>query len=142
MKKIVSLMFGFFLLIIFLSACTQTGVVNDNGKNGNAQIANPASVNCIDKGGKLKIVDGQNGQYGICTLPDGTECEEWAYFRGECPAKQGECYEQSTQCCKGTGENVSCTGVDLMCAVGLKQEFKGCDLETCTPNWDCIKSES
>ena len=51
------------------------------------QIANPASVNCIEKGGTLKIMDGEGGQYGICTLPDGTECEEWAYFRGECPKK-------------------------------------------------------
>jgi uncharacterized protein len=49
------------------------------------QIANPASVNCEKKGGKLEIVDEEAGQKGICTLPDGTKCEEWAYFRGECP---------------------------------------------------------
>lgn len=45
------------------------------------QIANPASVNCIEKGGKHSLVD------GMCTLSDGTVCEEWAYFRGECPTK-------------------------------------------------------
>lgn len=45
------------------------------------QIANPASVNCIEKGGKHSLVD------GMCTLSDGTVCEEWAYFRGECPKK-------------------------------------------------------
>jgi len=138
MNKIVSLTFGFFLLIIFLSACAQTGVVNDKEKNGNAQIANPASVNCINNGGKLRVADGQNGQYGICTLQDGTECEEWAYYRGECPAKQWECYEQNTECCKGEGENKSCIGADIRCAVGLKEDFKSCDLETCMPNWDCV----
>ena len=49
-----------------------------------AQIANPASVNCINNNGTLKIVDTNEGQIGICTLPSGKECEEWAYFRGEC----------------------------------------------------------
>lgn len=50
-----------------------------------AQIANPASVNCEQKGGKLEIVDEPAGQRGICVLADGTRCEEWAFFRGECP---------------------------------------------------------
>ncbi len=55
---------------------------------GNAQLANPASVHCADKGGKLEIVDTPDGQEGICTLADGTRCEEWAYMRGECPASE------------------------------------------------------
>ena len=50
----------------------------------NTQMANPASVNCVNKGGKLSIVDKSEGQVGMCTLSDGTVCEEWAYFRGEC----------------------------------------------------------
>lgn len=48
------------------------------------QIANPASVNCIEKGGEHSIVDKPEGQIGMCALSDGTVCEEWAYFRGEC----------------------------------------------------------
>jgi putative hemolysin len=51
------------------------------------QIANPASLNCIEKGGKLSIVDKPEGQVGMCALSDGTVCEEWAYFRGECQKK-------------------------------------------------------
>lgn len=53
-------------------------------KAENTQIANPASVNCIEKGGKLSIVDQPEGQVGMCTLPDGTICDEWLFFRGEC----------------------------------------------------------
>lgn len=56
-----------------------------NPGNG-AQLPNPASKHCIDKGGKLEIVDEPGGQKGVCTLADGTKCEEWAYMRGECPA--------------------------------------------------------
>jgi len=51
----------------------------------NINIANPASVNCIKQGNKLEIrTDKQGNQYGICIFPDGKECEEWAFFRGEC----------------------------------------------------------
>lgn len=48
------------------------------------QLANPASVNCIEKGGKLSIIDKPEGQVGMCTLSDGAVCEEWTYLRGEC----------------------------------------------------------
>jgi predicted secreted protein/putative hemolysin len=49
-----------------------------------AGLANPASVNCVNVGGTLKIMtDATGGQYGMCTFPNGTSCEEWALFRGE-----------------------------------------------------------
>lgn len=52
---------------------------------------NPASVHCTDEGGKLEIRDEAGGQVGYCLFPDGAECEEWAYFRGECaPGDQGD----------------------------------------------------
>lgn len=50
-------------------------------------LANPASQNCIDKGGTLSIKkNAKGGEYAICTLPDQRQCEEWALMRGECPA--------------------------------------------------------
>jgi inhibitor of cysteine peptidase len=50
-----------------------------------AGIANPASVYCEEHGGKLEIrTASDGGQVGICIFPDGSECDEWAYFRGEC----------------------------------------------------------
>jgi hypothetical protein len=45
-------------------------------------IANPASVYCEEQGGKLTIVeDGEGNQSGMCKLADGTEVEEWEYYR-------------------------------------------------------------
>ncbi len=47
-------------------------------------MANPASTYCIEQGGQVEIrTDEAGGQYGVCILPQG-ECEEWAFFRGEC----------------------------------------------------------
>ena len=51
-----------------------------------AQLANPASQNCVDQGGALTIeTRGDGGQYGVCTFEDNRQCEEWALFRGQCP---------------------------------------------------------
>jgi len=65
-------------------------VVSCSAKEENTQLANPASVNCIDMGGTLRMEHNDNGEYGVCVLPDGTECEEWALFRGECGSQSEE----------------------------------------------------
>jgi len=78
MNKIISVLF---LLLFILSSCSkQTDEMNGQ------QIANPASVYCEAQGGTVRIeMDAAGGQIGICILPDGTECDEWEYYRGECP---------------------------------------------------------
>lgn len=51
-------------------------------------IASPASVFCIENNGNSEIRSDSNGnKIGICTFNlngKKSECEEWAYFRGEC----------------------------------------------------------
>jgi putative hemolysin len=50
-------------------------------------LANPAAVYCTEKNYGYEIrkyPDG--GEYGVCILPGGIECEEWAYYHGDCPA--------------------------------------------------------
>jgi putative hemolysin len=47
-------------------------------------LANPASVYCQQQGHHLEMRTSDAGTTGYCIFPDGTECEEWAYFRGEC----------------------------------------------------------
>ena len=43
---------------------------------------NPASVYCEEQWGKLSIVkDAEWNESGMCKLADGTEVEEWAYYR-------------------------------------------------------------
>ncbi len=46
-------------------------------------IANPASVYCVQQGGRIEIVDTKKGQIGICILPDGRRIEEWKLFRSK-----------------------------------------------------------
>lgn len=50
-----------------------------------AGIPNPASQFCQEQGGKLVIdTDAFGGQVGLCQFDDGSTCEEWAFYRGEC----------------------------------------------------------
>jgi putative hemolysin len=52
---------------------------------GGIRLANPASIYCAAKGGLVSIVtDAQGAQSGMCVFPDGSQCDEWAYYRGEC----------------------------------------------------------
>ncbi len=44
-------------------------------------LANPASVFCVQSGGKSEIRTGPRGQYGVCRLPNGRVVNEWSYFR-------------------------------------------------------------
>ena len=49
-------------------------------------LGNPASKNCIEKGGILQILKrGDSGEYGVCFFEDNRQCEEWALLRGNCP---------------------------------------------------------
>ena len=58
----------------------------ENTASENAQIANPASTYCIEQGGNSAIIETEAGQAGICKFNDGSECDEWAFFRKECKA--------------------------------------------------------
>jgi putative hemolysin len=50
-----------------------------------AGLPNPASAFCEEQGGRLEIrQDASGNQAGICVFSDGSECDEWAYFRNEC----------------------------------------------------------
>jgi len=47
-------------------------------------MSNPAALYCVSLGYKYKIVeDGKGDQYGFCIFPDGSEGEEWAFYRGK-----------------------------------------------------------
>lgn len=75
------------VLAVMLAGCVagQPVVVPAGQPTTAAELANPASVHCVDNGGALEIrSDAAGNQAGVCVFPDGSECDEWAFFRGEC----------------------------------------------------------
>jgi putative hemolysin len=68
------------VFLLALAACISTGPVQNA-----ANMQNPASAYCEDQGFILEIRTAADGsQSGVCVFPDGSECDEWAYFRGTC----------------------------------------------------------
>jgi uncharacterized protein len=122
MKKI----FVFTLIVMALAACAapQTPAPTATAPaaldlaptaTAPAAMPNPASVYCAQTGNKLEIrTAGDGSQYGVCLFPDGSTCDEWAYYRGECglavpqsptPAMAAEATPSASG--GNTGENAS-----------------------------------
>lgn len=107
-----------FIILITLTACIepQTQVAPEPTATDMPQagVPNPASVYCEQNGNKLEIRTATDGsQSGICIFSDGSACDEWAYFRGECgPAVQERpapvmTVEPTTEAGGGTEEQAS-----------------------------------
>lgn len=82
----------FIIILLALAACAAPQVQTPEPAafsiaTGIPQVnmPNPASVYCTQHGNKLEIHTVADGsQSGVCLFPDGSTCDEWAYFRGEC----------------------------------------------------------
>ena len=86
-KKMKKLMSITILLLIAIVAIETYYIFSYSSSS--SMIANPASVKCLKDGGQEKIINGILGQSGLCLFPDGSVCDEWAYYRDEC--SKGAC---------------------------------------------------
>jgi putative hemolysin len=76
MKRVIAVVLA---VVLSLSGCG-----GDDDEDGDSGIANPASVYCVEQGGTVDIRTNDSGnQTGYCVFSDGTEVEEWAFYRGE-----------------------------------------------------------
>jgi len=73
------------IILLLISLITFTNLFKKENLKDSSQIANPASVYCIDNNGTLEIRTASDGsQTSYCKFQNGTECEEWKFYRGEC----------------------------------------------------------
>jgi putative hemolysin len=78
----------FIIILVGLTACSapQTQVEIDYPLTVIPQtgMPNPASVYCVQNVNKLEIqTTADSSQPRVCAFPNGSTCDEWAYFRGE-----------------------------------------------------------
>ncbi len=81
----------YIIILIALTGCTtfQIQESQTTGTEMPPSMPNPASVYCEENGNKLEIqTSGDGSQSGICVFPDGSTCDEWDYFRGECGSSE------------------------------------------------------
>ena len=77
---------GFDVTVNLSKTWNKTPIVSSTATTSanSTTIANPASVYCVNHGGKLDIRETSSGQTGICVFSNGYECDEWSYLKGEC----------------------------------------------------------
>lgn len=114
----------------------------DQTSTGAVGLANPASTNCVNNWWTLEILEWTGGQYGMCHLPDGTNCEERAYFRWECLSTTWDkwtvctmeyapvCASVAVQCIKAPCEPVEQT-------FGNRCTMNANKLATFLYDWEC-----
>jgi TolB protein len=74
------------ILVGLLAACGAEPAPTAGPTDVPVGMPNPASVFCEEKGYTVEIREEPGGQKGYCIFPDGSECDEWAFYRGECSA--------------------------------------------------------
>lgn len=108
MNKKLTLTAGAFLVAIFLlSGCGKTNQdqnssqekkqENNKQKASSEGLANPASVYCKENGGTTDIRTSEFGETGYCVFDDGSECEEWSFYQGECQKGEKKKKNDSSQ---------------------------------------------
>lgn len=86
-----------------LNACTP--LRSSIGPGG----ANPASLYCVDLGYQAKDE--------ACIFPDGTQCEQWAFWRGECGGAHSFCARQGGTIAAVTDTSAGWTAVYAVCTL-------------------------
>jgi len=116
---------GIIVLAVILLVVGTFLFIKDYDKNNSvknttiSKIINPASVYCVHQGHKVDVRSGENGTVSYCLASDGQECEEWAYYRGECSFKGfANCVPAS--CCHASScvlENNAPNCSNLLCTM-------------------------
>lgn len=81
MARIIS----FILITLVCMMLSTSCYAGQSTSPGEVNMPNPASTYCEDQGYKLEVITAANGnQSSLCIFPDGSFCDEWAFFRGDC----------------------------------------------------------
>jgi putative hemolysin len=79
-------LWGMLLVVVMVSLLAACGAPAEQPSAGDvADMPNPASAYCEEQAGRVEMrTDSRGGTHGVCVFGDGSECDEWAFYRGEC----------------------------------------------------------
>jgi len=94
MKQRCLLAFLVVVLCGLVTGCQPFGTESDETPtvvpSDGAGLPNPAAVYCQEQGYEYEIRTAADGsQSGVCIFADGSECDEWAFYRAECGPEAG-----------------------------------------------------
>ena len=85
MRKFFYLFVG---LVLVGAGCSSTSEAPKTEEEDTVGIANSAAVYCEEQGGEIKIAENEEESTSYCVFPDGSVCEEFAFYNGECDPKE------------------------------------------------------
>jgi putative hemolysin len=89
---------------LMLTSCGGQGPAGDG-----SEVANPASVFCEEQDGTVEIRTAEDGsQQGVCVFADGSECDEWAFYRSECQPGTADETDVSVEVFFSNGDRRAC----------------------------------
>jgi putative hemolysin len=115
-NKTLMMALALFLLVSCAAPQTSPITIPVSTATPQANMPNPASAYCEQQGNKLEIRTAADGsQSGVCIFPDGSECDEWAYFRKECGP--GQFIATPIQDAQSTGDIIAAQAVSMPAGV-------------------------
>jgi len=104
-------------------------------------VSNPAATYCVMLGYQNGIQEMAGEQVSTCTMPDGTLCDAWQFFRGTCGQEFSWCAQNGYQIQNVIENNGSSTQEYAICVdadgntIGTVAELSGLQslLENCLP---------
>ena len=104
------------LLVLGLVGCggddTKPATTASEDERGSVGVPPPAGEYCVKLGYTLT----EKG----CTFPDGTSCEEWAFYRGQCGNSKSYCSRQGGTISTKTEDKGGWTAVYGVCTLNGK----------------------
>jgi putative hemolysin len=92
--------------LLFASACNLIQNQTAEPSSDSIGLANPASVYCQGLGYSEENREGEGGQYGVCILPDGKECDSWDFLAGRCGQEYTYCEKQGYKIVETADSNI------------------------------------
>lgn len=111
-RNVTRSIYALMLAVLIISGCS-VQPISMTTPEAAVGMPNPASQHCTDEGGRLEIRDEAGGQVGYCIFPDGSQCEEWAFYRGECAPAGGYQPLDPADCASLADAMTKTVGVDV-----------------------------
>ncbi len=80
-------------------------------------VGNPASSYCLAMGATWSVTQTPAGDEGHCTFSDGTDCEEWSFYRGACGQAHSFCNVHGGSVSSETRDQGTWVGTFAVCTL-------------------------
>lgn len=76
------------IVLLVAVACAADSTTTPELSETPGTVPNVATEYCLEQGYQLTVTTDAEGTTAHCLFPDGSRCELWAFYRGECPGPQ------------------------------------------------------